>query len=155
MLRLAVADLPKLAACAEEFYSRSRFLHGFDLSRFVAMWTGLLESGSGVIFALQDDSGEITGTIGGLAYPDPYSGELIATEFFWYAREGHRGAGLKLYREFERWAIAQGCSQLRMVHLLDSMPEKLERVYRHLGFEAVETHYTKDLKSWLEPQQHS
>lgn len=141
------SDLPKLAECAREFYAASEVLQNFDMARFQAVWTGLIESGAGVIFSLIDDAGEILGTIGGLAYPDLYSGELIATEFFWFVRDGHRGGGLKLYRAFESWGREQACTQIRMVHLIDSMPEKLARVYRHLGFVPVETHYSKPLDS--------
>ena len=34
---------------------------------------------------------------------------------------------------------------MRMVHLMDSMPEKLARIYKRLGYEQVETLYSKDL----------
>jgi GNAT superfamily N-acetyltransferase len=132
-----------MGACAREFYAASRFLRTFDLARFTAMWTGLLASGAGAIFVLDD--GEIRGAIGGVAYPDIYSGELTATEFFWFVSEAHRGGGIRLYRAFERWAKAKGCARIRMVHLMDSMPEKLQTVYERLGFEAAEVHYSKDL----------
>jgi GNAT superfamily N-acetyltransferase len=139
------SDLARLEPLAREFYASSRFLVEFDLDRFVALWTHLIESGAGVIFLLEED-GEIAGTIGGVVYPEAYSPLLIATEFFWYVRDGLRGSGLKLYRKFEDWARSRGCGQVRMIHLLDSMPEKLERVYKHLGFEAAEVHYTKEIK---------
>lgn len=138
------ADLGRLDQCAREFYSSSKFLRGFDLERFTAFWMGLIQSGTGVVFLLIDGN-EVAGTIGGVIYPEPYSGELVATEFFWFVRPELRGGGVKLYRAFEAWARDRGASQLRMVHLLDSMPEKLERAYTHLGFEPAEIHYTKEL----------
>ena len=80
-----------------------------------------------------------------MLYPDLYSGDLIATEFFWFVRAEVRGQGLKLYYAFEAWARARHCAQIRMVHLLDLMPERLAKVYRRLGYEPAETHYVKEL----------
>jgi len=145
MIRKAtVEDLPKMEACAREFYASSKFLTDFDPERFTALWTGLFASDIGVIFIVED-GGEIRGAIGGVVYPDTYSPRQIASEFFWWISPGHRGEGLKLYREFESWAKGKQCQEIRMVHLLDSMPEKLERVYRHLGFHPVEVCYSKEI----------
>lgn len=143
---LGARDLPELAACARDFYAASRFLHTFDMARFEAVWTTLLASGTGVVLGLRED-GEVVGTIGGVVYAEPYSGDLIATEFFWFVRPGRRGGGMRLYRAFEAWAREQNCTQIRMGHLSDSMPQKVKRVYERLGFEEVETNYAKPLRS--------
>lgn len=140
-----VEDLPRLEPIAREFYAASRFLKRFDISLFCRAWETLLANGTGGIYLLVDGAGEIAGTIGGVVYPDLYSGALVATEFFWFVREGCRGKGIELYKSFEQWARARGCAEIRMVHLLDSMSEKLERVYRRLGFEPAETHYVKEI----------
>jgi GNAT superfamily N-acetyltransferase len=104
----------------------------------------LLESGTGVIFV--DENGEeIQGTLGGVAYPEINSGELVATEFFWFVAPERRGGGLRLYRAFEEWARSKGCREIRMAYLIDSMPEKLAKLYRRLGFEPVEVQYVKEL----------
>lgn len=139
-----VEDLPRLSACAEEFYASSKFLKTFDLDRFVAMWTALLGNETGVIFLLCEGE-EISGTIGGVAYPEAYSSEVIAQEFFWYSLSTSRGAGVRLYRAFEEWARARGCSQIRMGHLVDSMPEKVARFYERMGFVPIEVNFCKSL----------
>jgi hypothetical protein len=137
--------LRALAPGAKEFYASSKFLGKFDIERFVTFWKNQIENGQGVIFAALDD-GEIIGAIGGMAYPEPYIDEISVQEFFWFVRPGNRGlAGLRLYDAFEGWAIEKGASHIRMVHLMDSMPEKLERVYGRLGFVPVEKLYSKDL----------
>ncbi len=143
--RATVADLPKIERCAEEFYAASAFLKGFDLDRFCALWKSLLESGAGVIFSFDDTDGQWAGMLGGMAYPDIYSGAMTASEMFWFVREGHRGQGVKLYRAFEEWAREQGCKTIRMVHLADVMPERVARFYERAGFVVIETHYSKDL----------
>lgn len=146
MIRQATAaDLPLMESCALEFYRASRFLRNFDIEHFRHSWEMLLSNGSGVIF-LYLDHDEIRGALGGVAYPDVNSGELTAVEFFWFISPSARGGGLKLYRAFEEWAREKQCRVIRMAHLADSMPEKMERVYQHLGFEVSEVHWTKELK---------
>ena len=139
-------DLPRLEPLAREFYAASEFLVGFDLDKFILTWTRLLESETGAIFLLEA-GGEIPGALGGVIYPEPYSGDLIATEFFWFVTAKARGGrgGIHLLQAFEAWARKRGAVQIRMVHLLDSMPEKLERVYRHFGYKPAEVHYTKGI----------
>ena len=137
-------DFAALEPLGREFYAQSRFLQGLDWGRFTKLWTALIGQGTGVILLLEEPGG-VAGMLGGVIYPEPYSGALIATEFFWFVRSAARGGGLSLYKAFEQWARRERCTQIRMVHLLDLMPEKLERVYRHLGYEPVETHYVKEL----------
>lgn len=147
MIRKAgIEDLPRIQGCAEEFYAASRILAQlpFSLERFVTSWTGFLEAGIGVIFIAEED-GEVTGAIAGVIYPDLYSGVLVATEFFWVMRAEHRGSGVQLYKAFESWAREQGCHQIRMVHLSDSMPDKVARFYRQHGYQPSEVHFTKEL----------
>lgn len=142
--QVEISDLDKLEDAAREFYAASRFLGEFSLARFCELWTQLLESGAGVIFADYLD-GEIMGTIGGFVHRELYGEELIAEEFFWFVREGARGTGVALYRRFERWARERGAARIQMVHLFDSMPEKVAKFYLHTGFEPVEMRYQKAL----------
>ena len=146
--RAEVSDLPRIEGCAREFYGASRILGRlpFDIDRFVAAWTQLLESGIGVVF-VAEEAGEVIGCIGGMIYPDLYSGVPVATEFFWIVQQEHRGSGLRLYKAFENWARKHNCVQIRMVHLSDSMPERLSRFYKHFGYEPAETHYVLQLES--------
>jgi GNAT superfamily N-acetyltransferase len=142
----SVEDLWSLVPLAEMFRLETDNAKHFDSERFVSFWDSMLESGVGVIFILQDEDGP-SGAIGGVKYPEPYSGDLIATEFFWYCKPSKRGDGLWLYGEFEEWARREGCTEIRMVHLSDSMPERLRKVYRHWGFSEIETHYAKELRA--------
>ena len=139
-----IDDLPGLKDCAEEFYASSKFLRGFNLEMFVKVWTGLIESGSGVIFGLRD-KGVIVGAIGGLVFPDLYSGVLRATEMFWFVRGESRGDGLRLFHALEDWAKMRQCTQIVMVHLSDSMPDRLKGIYERLGFIEMETHFVKEI----------
>lgn len=150
MLRRAtVEDLPKMQGWAEEFYSSSKHLRGFQLGRFIKFWTAMLNSGAGVIFIVTESTAleeVIVGAICGMAHADIYSGEMIASEFAWRVKEGSRGDGVRLYYAFENWAREQGCETIQMVHLVDVMPEKVAKFYARLGYEPIETRYSKSLK---------
>lgn len=144
--QLTTDDLPKLAACAEHFYASSKFLEEFKLDHFCKFWECLLSNNVGVIFGLLDGE-RICGVIGGMAFPEPYNGKLVATEMFWWVdQDSRRGTGsMRLYCKFEKWAEDKGCAKVRMIHLSDSMPYVMEGIYKRLGFEELERHYTKDL----------
>ena len=140
------SELEAVADLAGEFYSSTRFLRVFDKARFVQLWTGFIEAGTGVIFAIYDGD-KVGGAIAGIIYPEAYSGEDIAQEFFWFIRSEYRGTirSIKLYHEFEAWAREKGASEVRMGHLADLMPDSVASFYRRLGFEEVETNYVKRL----------
>jgi GNAT superfamily N-acetyltransferase len=142
--RAELADLRNMAHLAQEFYAASHILRTFDLDRFVTMWTHWLTSGMGEIFLL-DEGGQIQGTIGGVIHQETYSSDLIAAEFFWYVEDKHRGQGIRLFRAFEDWAKQSGASEIRMGHLVDSMPEKVGAFYERVGYRKVETLYAKRL----------
>jgi GNAT superfamily N-acetyltransferase len=111
---------------------------------WVDNWTKLVESGIGTVF-FEEKEGKPTGMIGGVAHPDINSGEITATEFFWYVDPEYKGSGLKLLRQFEEWARIMGCVNIVMVHLENNMPEKLKNIYLKKGFRHIESHYSKRL----------
>ncbi len=145
MIRIIrVEELPKLADLAKEFYSSSKFLKEFKIDRFIEIWSPLLSSGSGVIL-VEDVDGKFKGCLGGIAHRDLYSDSVVACEMFWFVSENSRGCGLNLYRQFESWARDKGAASIQMVHLSDSMPDGIKRIYERLGYESTETRYTKEL----------
>jgi len=139
-----IDELPALEPLAKAFYASSRFLRGLDMGRAIAAWAEFIKSGCGTIFAMFHLD-MVIGAIGCIRYPDIYSGEPIATEFFWYVFPQHRGQGLNLYYRFEQWARDTGCRQIRMAHLCDVMPDGMSVLYRELGYEPMETNYVKEL----------
>lgn len=148
-----VDDLPKMESAAQKFYASSQYLRKFEISRFITLWATLLSNESGIIYLLilneespdKPPHEEIVGALGAVAYPDAYSDDLIATEFFWFIEEEHRGFGMKLYWLFEDWAIKKNCNRIRLTHLCDLMPDKLKWLYEEMGFNAIEINYEKEL----------
>jgi GNAT superfamily N-acetyltransferase len=142
---ITIGELARVEDAAREFYAASRMLGArFRIDRFREIWEPLLRAGAGVIFAdwRQD---EIAGVIGGIVHREIYGDALVAEEFFWFVREQYRGAGVALYRRFEEWARGRGASSIQMVHLFDSMPEKVAKFYLRSGFEPAEMRYVKQL----------
>ncbi len=139
-----IADLPRLAALAGEFSASSNHIRGFNMDRFVAVWETQIGNGNGAIFLLMNGE-KPEGMIGGIFYEEIYSGERVATEFFWFVHKDSRGGGIKLYRRFEEWAVENKCVEIRMVLLADSMPDKVANFYERVGYSKVETLYAKRL----------
>lgn len=133
-----------MEAPARKFYASSTKLRDFDIAKFVDLWEGFLKNGIGAIFlALEDE--RIVGAIGGIFHREAYSDERVCQEFFWFIELESRGEGFRLYRAFEKWAREQGCNELRMVHLIDSMPDKVALFYQRMGYSKTEVLYSKRL----------
>jgi RimJ/RimL family protein N-acetyltransferase len=139
-----IEDLPMMEEKAKEFYASSKFLGSFNMEKFITLWSRLIESGNGVIFSLTDGEG-IQGAIGGVLYPEIYSDEIVATEFFWFVTPKHRGRGMDLYNKFEEWARNHKADQIRLAHLCDLMPDNLKWLYGEMGFTPIEINYAKEL----------
>ena len=118
----------------------------FNEAHYQKAWEGFMSSGIGVIFLIEE-SGEILGGIGGVKFPEPLTGDMTAVEMFWYVKPCHRQSldGVKLLKCFERWAKAEKCKKVAMIHLMCSMPAKLEDFYIKNGYELIEKHYQKEL----------
>jgi len=140
--KLEIEELHKITSLAEEFFSISGITGNFDIPFFIKNWEFFLSSGMGSIFVLDGDEG-IIGGIGCIKVPDIITGKPVASEMFWYVKDGRRGDGLKLFDEFEKWADDQGCSIKRMVHLSNVMPDELKRLYSRRGYREVEIAYEK------------
>ena len=141
---LAVHEIDGLGELAKEFYASSRHLEEFKPDLFRDLWTTLITSGAGAIFAA-DKGGVFVGAIGCFAHRDLYSEAIVTEELFWFVRESERGAGVRLFRTFEGWSRVKGAKTIQMCHLLDLMPEKVSIFYHREGFTAVETRYSKAL----------
>jgi GNAT superfamily N-acetyltransferase len=140
-----VDHLPVLAVLGQRFYEEGRLPGRFIPGTFCRTWEQLLQTGAGGLFLLPD-GGLPVGAIGGVLYPDPNDGALVATECFWFVHPQFRGRGLELLEAFESWARDRGAQRIIMVLLHNLMPEQLSALYRRRGYTAVETHYVKGME---------
>ena len=137
----AIEDLDRVVPLCRHFEQLSPRLR-FEPRVFLAIWSAFLGSGQGAIFLLED-AGQVVGAIAGVAYPEPYAGERVCQEFFWWTEPSHRGRGLALYKALQAWAREQQCVELRMGQLTDVLAGKLSRFFQREGFTAIEVLYSK------------
>jgi GNAT superfamily N-acetyltransferase len=114
-----------------------------DVDYATGVWMRWLSNGAGIVFALKKDE-RIIGGLGAIKMPDIHSGLLTAVETFWFVNPEDRGDGLKLLDAYEKWAEESGCKRVAIIHLADSFPEVLEKIYRRRGYELIESHYVKE-----------
>ena len=72
---------------------------------------------------------------------------LIAQELFWWVDENKRKTklGLNLLQAAEKAAKDQGASSMLMLSLNDLNGEKVNNLYKSLGYSARETTYMRSL----------
>lgn len=126
-----------------QFSDSSKFVR-FDTEIAVKNIKSIISNKIGVLF-LYIKNDDILGMICGIKHPDILTGKWVATELFWFVDVEHRGIGLKLLNQFEKWAMLQGCTQIIMMHLSDLMPEIVKKIYIKRGYELLESHFIKEL----------
>lgn len=104
--------------------------------------TSLVENADALFLVLEDNENIIRGTIGALTYCHPFSGELVATEMFWWVDPERRGGGLKLMLAAEDWARKRGAVKMQM-----GAPagRDMADFYARIGYAEVERAYQKKL----------
>lgn len=70
---------------------------------------------------------------------------IVAQELFWWIEPEYRGsgAGLKVMRALENWALSVGASVMVMVTLHGLGHERLDKIYRQDGYSPLEYSYMK------------
>jgi GNAT superfamily N-acetyltransferase len=141
---LTVSDLPEAALLGPQFFAEGGLPGRFVPDVFSAKWGSLIEQGIGFILGLFRD-GRIAGAFGGVVVEDLNSGDLVASECFWFVTPESRGRGFELLLAYEAEARKRGAVRCSMIHLLSLQPEKLGELYERRGYKAVETSYFKEL----------
>lgn len=101
--------------------------------------------GIGGMLALWDGD-TIIGGLGYIISGDLHFKRKMAIETFWYVDPSHRGGGIRLLVAFENLATERGCDYVAMVHMVDSHPDSLEKLYLHRDYKLAEKHYMKEIK---------
>ena len=140
-----ISELELAYTLGAKFYQEGNVPGQIKKDVFINTWTTFISTKVGIVFGLFNDK-DLIGMIGGIIFPDPNDGDLVATEMFWYVDKTQRGiGGIKLFELFKKWAILAKAKRLIMVHLVELMPEKLDRFYRKQGFLPTEISYIKEL----------
>jgi GNAT superfamily N-acetyltransferase len=137
-------DWPEISELGKDFYREAPELGEFEADVFSRNWIGWIESGMGVAFVMEID-GFIRGFIGGAITPEACCSRLQAQELAWFVHPMYRGHGLRLLRKLEVECFDRGCSTLAMIALSRLNAGRLDKLYRRLGYEPIETLYRKNL----------
>lgn len=147
MIEMQVDDLPRLREMGRSFFREGRLPGRFNPESFERMWGVMMEAGASAVFAIEAD-GDVAGALGATLFPDPASGQLTASELFWYVMPAHRSnprIGMRLLKAFEAWGKKNGAQRLMMAHELTLMPRRLSEFYKRMGYRAQEVHYLKEV----------
>lgn len=133
----------EIASVMAEFGNRSEFVN-VDVDYTAQKYATMISNGTATFLTLEVD-GKIVGGLGCIKYPDLHDGVLTAVETVWFVHPDYRGYGMKLFDAYEQWAKNNGCKKIAMIHMVDSYPEILEKLYRRRGYRLMEKHYIKEI----------
>jgi GNAT superfamily N-acetyltransferase len=145
MIRLAQTyeDVRMVAEYMKQFEQATEYVK-VDVDYTSGAYWDLIQDGIATFFIMEDD-GKMIGGLGAVKYPDLHDGKMMAVESFWFVAPENRGKGMSLFNAFETWAINEGCKKLAMIHMVDSYPEILERLYVRKGYKLIEKHYVREV----------
>lgn len=136
-------DIRRMTELAKQYDGGFSKYIRVDVEYSVKQYVSMIKGGWGVVFALKNDAGEMVGGLGAIKAPDLHCGYMTAIETFWFTNPDSRGHGLLLLDAFEAWGKEFGCRRFAIVHLVDSMPERLSVLYKRRGYKLIESHYVK------------
>jgi len=116
-----------------------------DIEYSIKKYKEMIASGVAHMIMLKNDNGKMVGGLGFVVGPDLHFPRVIAVETYWYVDPDNRGDGMLLLRYLEDWAKNNGCDAVAMIHLEDSSPESLKKVYQRRKYIKVESHYVKEI----------
>lgn len=143
IVRATKHDVYAVACAMKEFETCTEHVK-VDVDYTTGRYVPMVKSGKCAIFMLKDGM-KVCGAIGGIKAEDLHCGEMVAVETFWFVSPDYRGQGLRLLELFEEWAKEEGCKKVAMIHLEDSMPDALKRLYGRRGYRLIESHYVREV----------
>ena len=145
---LLVEDVPLTFPLGLAYYREIPVPGSFLPSYFRESWQKFYAAGSGLIVGLW--CGDfLVGVFGGLVFPHPNDGRLLAQHLFWYVYPDHRGTALsfQLVEAFEAWAAERGACDFRVGYLTaDPLAAKLDRWMDRAGFAPFEVTRSRPIR---------
>lgn len=138
------ADLPRVVAMFGAFVAGSQYANyiGNDPTHAAAMMQRLIDGDESALFVVDSEEGVI-GMLGVLIFVQPFSGELVASELFWWLDPTHRGHGVWLLRRGESWAKQRGAQRMTMMAPIDK--PRVAEIYQAVGYTEIERVYSRNL----------
>ena len=89
--------------------------------------------------------GKVRGVMAGIITHHIQDDSKVFQEIIWFVTKAYRKYGIRLLRDMETLVKELGCKSMVMVTLGDEMFDKLDKLYRKIGYKYLETQYTKTL----------
>lgn len=137
------SEMRKVTVFMKQFEQVTNFVK-VDIDHATKMYERGIENGSMTVLVMEKDE-ILIGSMAFIIAPDLHENKLVGVETYWFMHPDHRKYGLKLFDMFEQLAIKQGCEKLAMIHMIDSYPISLEKLYKRRGYELIEKHYVKEV----------
>ncbi len=137
-------DLSRVVAMFAEFVSSTQYARyvGNDPAYSVRMMERIIADEDKALFVVDSEDGVI-GMLGVMTFIQPFSGELVASELFWWLDPKHRGHGVWLLRRGESWARGHGARRMSMMAPSDK--PRVGEIYNAIGYAEVERVFQRDL----------
>lgn len=115
-------DLRRFAPLGEDFFKEAQLPGKFNPEHWEQIWTTLLVDGIGEVWYYENvEHREVVGAIGAVIAPDIHTGDLIATESFWFvSKQARSKAGFELFHKLVERAEQRGCKRVMMSAVLHS-----------------------------------
>lgn len=140
-----VEEIPGIVRFMKQFEQVSGNIK-VDIEYATKRYVNMVTAGVAHMFVMNDEKGDMIGGLGCIVAPDLTNSRIMAIETYWFMAPGDRGKGISLLTYFEQWAKERGIDAVAMIHLNDSYPKALERLYIRRGYVPIETHYVKELR---------
>lgn len=139
-----ISDVRRVTEFMKQFEQASKYVK-VDVEHSIAQYEKLIGLDIAVMLMLLGENNELQGGLGALKVPDLHCGIMTGIETFWFVAPEFRGKGITLFNAFEHWAVVEsGCKRTAMIHLEDSYPKVLKKLYERRGYYLMESHYVKD-----------
>ncbi len=137
-------DLDRVVAMFAEFVASTQYARyvGNDPSYSATMMERLITDDQCELFVV-DGEESVVGMLGVMVFTQPFSGETIASELFWWLDPKHRGHGVWLLRRAENWARSKGATRMSMMAPIDK--PRVGEIYKAVGYSEVERVFQRDL----------
>ena len=134
----------------EAFHKESAYALPYDKEYTTNFLTNAMKQENFLcLLAVDLPTDKPVGMLVAVAVQHPFYPVKVASELSWYVSPEYRGqkSALEMLRAYEYWAQnVVKADVIQMVSLEHVNPDKLDKVYKHLGYDLKEHTYLKELK---------
>jgi len=133
-------DFPGISVLIDKFHKEAIEMYGLRCNK-ETMEKAIRKHYGHAMVLIAD--GEVVGLMAGHIVDYPLENRKIFQELIWYVSKKYRTHGVRLLRAIEKQCKDKGIQMIIMVAMGSSMKEKLDRIYKIMGYKELETHYIK------------